>query len=245
MSLRLGLLGSRVNHTENIIVIDDALRLGLFSSDRLNKARSLDLGLRFESWPLSVLVSRCLTSFWNMIIVVDIAGAWQPQSAQVQIEISLPQRNVFEYLYGGLEGWNSKADLLLSIDIPNTIKQLCILACSLLNLKVSMVFKAPHDLQDPLPDPFLLLELLVQFQQSGQSVRNGVSSYSHSKDDALDEVEDVCLSDRYTSEFEDDISELPDEEDGHARQGIVLRVLDTCEEELYHAVLLELGSRLD
>ena len=89
MSLRLSLLGSRVNHTENIIVIDDALGLRLFSSDRLNKARSLDLGLRFESWPLSVLVSRCLTSFWNMIIVVDIAGAWQPQSAQVQIEISL------------------------------------------------------------------------------------------------------------------------------------------------------------
>lgn len=78
-----------------------------------------------------------------------------------------------------------------------------------------MVFKAPHDLQDPLPDPFLLLELLVQFQQSGQRVRNGVSSYSHSKDDALDEVEDVCLSDRYSSKFEDDISELSDEEDSH------------------------------
>ena len=243
--MRLGLLGSRVNHTENIVIIDDALGLGLFSSDRLNKARSLDLGLRFENWPLSVLVSRCLTSFWNMIIVVDIAGARQPQSAQVQIEISLPQRNVFEYLYGGLEGWNSKADLLLSIDIPNTIEQLRILARSLLNLEVRVVLKAPHDLQDPLPDPFLLLELLVQLQQSGQRVRNGVSSHSHPKDDALDEVEDVCLSDRYSSKFEDDISELPDEEDGHARQGIVLRVLDTGEEELYHAVLLELGSRLD
>lgn len=180
-----------------------------------------------------------------MIIVVDIAGAWQPQSAQIEIEISLPQRNVFEYLYGGLKGWNSKADLLLSIDIPNTIEQLGILACSLLHLKVCVVLKAPHDLQDPLPDPFLLLELLVQLQQSGQRVRNCVSSNSNPKDDALDEVKDVCLSDRHTSEFEDDISELPDEEDGHARQGIVLRVLDTGEKKLYHAVLLELGSRLD
>lgn len=86
----------------------------------------------------------------NMLIIVDSHTIWHLQGGEIQVHISLSNRNALEGLNSGLEGVNWDTNLFFSIFVPVLLKKFCILASSFLHLNIGMSFKTPDHLVDPL-----------------------------------------------------------------------------------------------
>jgi hypothetical protein len=101
------------------------------------------------------------------------------------------------------------------------------------------------EVADHLHNAVAVAELLVELEQRRQSVRHCVVSHPNLEDYALNKVQNVVFTDRNLSQAEQHGGQLSREEESDAAQGVILRVFCAGEEELGHAVLLELGSGLD
>lgn len=80
---------------------------------------------RLFSWlllwlsPAFLLMCMASSILRDVLIIIDHAGSWHPQRADINIHISLSHWYVFEGFDSGFERRNRDANFLFSVNVPN------------------------------------------------------------------------------------------------------------------------------
>jgi hypothetical protein len=129
--------------------------------------------------------------FDDVFVIVDAKTVRHFEGREIEVHLYLSDGNAFEGLYGGLEGLDGDANLFLPVLVPIFLQQLCVLACSFLNLQIRVSLETSNHLLYS----FLISKFLVKFQQTRQPIGDSIVTDTHFKYNTLDEIQYISLVD--------------------------------------------------